>query len=60
MPVRKVWHAGAAEACRRHGEILEILGIAAGGLILADRMIYEFGQFELDLATVELRAGGRP
>ena len=35
------------------------LGLAADCPILADSMIYEFGQFELDLATVELRAGGK-
>ena len=57
--MQKVSHAGAAEACRRHGEILEILGIGGERLILAARMIYAFGQFELDLATVELRAGGK-
>lgn len=32
---------------------------AAGCPILASRMIYKFGQFELDLATVELRVGGK-
>ena len=59
MPVREVWHAGAAEACRRHGEILEIFGDRSGLPYPCGRMIYEFGQFELDLATVELRAGGK-
>ena len=34
-------------------------GIAADGLILAGSMIYKFGQFELDLATVELRMGDK-
>jgi len=35
------------------------LGIAARCLILTGRMIYKFGQFELDLAAVELRADGK-
>lgn len=34
------------------------MGIEGCCLILSDTMIYSFGQFELDLATVELRADG--
>lgn len=37
---------------------MELLGDPAGCLILAATMIYEFGPFELDLATVELRSDG--
>src|SRR5262245_14785665 len=35
------------------------LGIVPAGLILSS-MIYGFGKFELDLATVELRSNGKP